>query len=449
MKSEISDSRKSSSTGNIFRLNTPGFCQDDNAKNVRDISVDAGCAEAEQLFKQSSALSGLFFLLFDFSRPVKIILSLTFAAVMVGGLLKHLSSNEYSFLNFDNPNSEVELVNLAALMAPAIGGETLLGPTAGESVDAIHASRPTDARFVDSPALTSFSVVSEAKPLSNDDMGFQMVVAADLANHQYILELPLAQEDIAAIKDPEKNSAIESVSIDAGPTADKPKTKSSAISESQALASAPPSAPAIQINENQVNVERKLIERSKQLVRQGRLSQAQIELGAGLVRLPESALVLLELNRLFIKSSRWTAAGELLAANSWLPKTALAQGTAELLYAQGEYTRAMSELTGFSPDVIGNESFYLLKASVLRKLKKFSAAEVIYQQLLTHEPRKGSYWLGLAVCQDFAADPAALNSYRQALKFNRAYPKVVTYIRGRMKVLNVFRSKTVIAKQGF
>jgi len=457
MKSEISDSRKSSSTGNIFRLNTPGFCQEEAAHNKRDISVDVGSAEAEQLFKQSSALSGLFFLLFDFSRPLKIVLSLALVGVMVGGLLNYLSSTDYSYLNFAKPNNDAELVNLAALMAPAAGDKASVEVTASEHTYADHKNETTVTNLFELSNPTPADVNPETQLLSNEDIGFQMVVAADIANHQYVLDLPIIQEIQSSIvlgnNNPinrhQENSAIASSETERGSAiADKSSTVPAGL-ETNLLATSQLVEPAIQINENQANVERKLIERSKQLTRQGRLTQAQVELGAGLIRLPESTPILLELNRLFIKSKKWSTANELLAANSWLPKTALAQGTAELFYAKGEFTKAMSVLEGLNPDVVGNESFYLLKASVLRKLKKFSAAEVIYRQLLSHDPRKGSYWLGLAVCQDFTADPTAFNSYAQALKYNRGYPKVVAYIQSRMKILNVFRSKTAIAKQGF
>lgn len=104
---------------------------------------------------------------------------------------------------------------------------------------------------------------------------------------------------------------------------------------------------------------------------------------------------------------------------------------ARLLAESGRDTEAVALLQGTTDP----EALALLGA-LQQRLGNDAAAAAAYQQALQHAPRRGAWWLGLAISLERTRQPgAALEAYRRALADTALDTQVNDYVRGRIAAL--------------
>jgi len=97
---------------------------------------------------------------------------------------------------------------------------------------------------------------------------------------------------------------------------------------------------------------------------------------------------------------------------------------------------ALNTLHHIDENHVANETYLsLLAAAYQQNNDNFNSLNT-YQKLLTINPHKAEYWLGLAITQEKQGHPQqALDAYQQALNKNKLQPAIVSYIKERIRVL--------------
>ena len=124
-------------------------------------------------------------------------------------------------------------------------------------------------------------------------------------------------------------------------------------------------------------------------------------------------------------------AGELLAAGLEInPANAVwARQYAHILVADDKVTEAVSVLRRSLPALENNEQYYAFYAALLQRMTRHQEAATYYQSLLTRQPGKSLWWMGLAISQEALQSPAqALASYRRAMQGNSLNQELKQYV---------------------
>ena len=85
---------------------------------------------------------------------------------------------------------------------------------------------------------------------------------------------------------------------------------------------------------------------------------------------------------------------------------------------------------------IQDETYLGLLAATYQQKNNYSKSLEVYQKLVTINPDKAEYWLGLAIAYENQAEkPQALHAYQQALNKNPLKTVIVSYIKQRISIL--------------
>ncbi len=153
--------------------------------------------------------------------------------------------------------------------------------------------------------------------------------------------------------------------------------------------------------------EKSLLAEVEVLLQQGAEAEARRSLERFLINHPGSPSTVEVLFRLYLHLDKPDLASQLLNRSTQLPASMSTKLSAQLQIKKGNLMGAVKLLEeGDSHDQ--DASYSALLAGLYQKLGRYSEAVGIYKDLLSSEPEKGAYWLGLAVSLD------ALQEYEDA-----------------------------------
>lgn len=107
------------------------------------------------------------------------------------------------------------------------------------------------------------------------------------------------------------------------------------------------------------------------------------------------------------------------------------------LYLQNRQAKAaLSLLHAIDINYVQDETFLSLLAAAYQQNNNHQNSLQIYKKLLSINPTKAEYWLGLAIAAEKQNQPEqALNAYQQALEKKSLKPSIVSYIKQRISLL--------------
>ena len=94
----------------------------------------------------------------------------------------------------------------------------------------------------------------------------------------------------------------------------------------------------------------------------------------------------------------------------------LAEKTARVFIASGDYRNALTLLESNKPEFTGNPDYYYLLAGLNIKLGHYEEAHSIYEKLVMSNRYNAYYWFGLAVTLDAKGEESAVRGYNVAKK---------------------------------
>ncbi|MCP3176607.1 tetratricopeptide repeat protein [Desulfuromonas sp. KJ2020] len=113
------------------------------------------------------------------------------------------------------------------------------------------------------------------------------------------------------------------------------------------------------------------------------------------------------------------------------------RGYARLLAEREELSTAREVLRqGPVPTVAADPDFHALYAALSQRLGDYAAAAATYSLLLQHDPASGVSWLGLGLAlESDGRAPEAVEAYRQAIASGSLQTDLLSYVRGRLDML--------------
>ncbi|MDW7645049.1 MAG: tetratricopeptide repeat protein [Desulfuromonadales bacterium] len=113
------------------------------------------------------------------------------------------------------------------------------------------------------------------------------------------------------------------------------------------------------------------------------------------------------------------------------------RGYARLLAERDELSTAREVLRqGPVPTVAADPDYHALFAALSQRLGDYAAAAATYNLLLQQDPASGVSWLGLGLAlESDGRAPEAVEAYRQATASGSLQPDLLSYVRGRLDML--------------
>ena len=120
--------------------------------------------------------------------------------------------------------------------------------------------------------------------------------------------------------------------------------------------------------------------------------------------------------QLYLDKGDSQSAENIIYQNVQFESVYLAEKTARVFIARGDYENALTLLESHKPEFNGNPDYYYLLAGLYLKLHDYHNAHNIYERLVFNNRYNAYYWFGLAVVLDAKGDAGALTSFGVARK---------------------------------
>lgn len=120
--------------------------------------------------------------------------------------------------------------------------------------------------------------------------------------------------------------------------------------------------------------------------------------------------------QLYLDKGDTHSAEDIIYQNVQFESVYLAEKTARLFIARGDYGSALTLLESHKPEFSGNPDYYYLLAGLYIKLHDYDNAHDIYEKLVIDNRYNAYYWFGLAVALNAKGDEGALTSFSVAKK---------------------------------
>lgn len=195
-------------------------------------------------------------------------------------------------------------------------------------------------------------------------------------------------------------------------------------------------APSLAVKPNAVWQDEEIVREAKQLLAQGRETEAINLLKQALItqQQPQNSASLLA--DIYLQQGELTAADVLQRQLGYLPDVSRTKINAQLAVAKGDQAGAINLLEQHISDAEGDENYRALLASLYQKTGAYAQSVTSYQRLIGSFGEKPSYWLGLALAYDGLVQPKnALQAYLHLREFPQLQEQVKAYTDQRIAAL--------------
>lgn len=194
----------------------------------------------------------------------------------------------------------------------------------------------------------------------------------------------------------------------------------------------------VAITPNREWQEEELEAQARQLIQQGQMQTARLQLEEFLVVHQQATKVSLLLAQLYLEQADLDAADRLIKseqASAW-PLTQQVRLRALWHIASGDNEAAIALLSEHSAEAEADEAYRALLASLYQSTSRYTESAASYRRLLHVFGEKSAYWLGLALALDaLEQNNSALEAYQRAYSFQPLQLEVKQYIEQRMAAL--------------
>lgn len=169
----------------------------------------------------------------------------------------------------------------------------------------------------------------------------------------------------------------------------------------------------------------------------GRYTQAVTQLNAILVKYPHYSEAREALAAILTQKGDISAADKVLQKGIELQPGYLPfiQLRAELLVSEGKLNPALKLMRSAAPSLATHLDYYSFIAALYQQVGEYKLSAKLYEQLLSINPNKAPWWIGLAIAFEAQEMPnEAANAFGRAYSSNELTPELRAFVEDRMRL---------------